>query len=148
MAKLLFLQIESESIDVGGFLATLNRDLSRAMELPALAVAAAPRMLDAPKRPRKAVKPARPAPPEKAESSAPAEPAETLADALREQFARPPMSLTECVEFARGRGYDTDSKRCSGILNHLRKRNEIYREDNDGRWHPAGKAERRPCAHV
>ena len=45
--------------------------------------------------------------------------------------------LGECVEYIKRSGTEINSQQASSALNYLRSRNEVYREDNDGKWHPA-----------
>jgi len=71
----------------------------------------------------------------KAEGQAEARPTLTMADFLRAALKTKPMDLSECVATCSAQGYATDSKKCYQVLAYLRSRNDIYREDNDGKWH-------------
>ncbi|MEN6601767.1 MAG: hypothetical protein ABFD86_05070 [Bryobacteraceae bacterium] len=148
MAKLLFVQVESDSIDVVDFLTMLTRGMSQAMALPAPAKTAVPRMLRAPKGARKSAVPKQPVVAKNVLTETPASPTRPLSEALLEELRRRPMTVSECAEYARGLGYDADSLKCSALLTYHRRANRIYRDDSDGRWHPAVKAERQSCTHV
>ena len=73
----------------------------------------------------------------KAEGQAEARPTLTMADFLRAALKTRPMSLSECLEAALAQSYNTDSKKLSQILTYLRAQGEIFRDDADGKWHPA-----------
>ncbi len=133
MTRVQYVQFESDSAGIGEFLTVLSRGLSQAMEIPAPAKTV-PALLPAPApaKCRKAkVNGHRAAPP-----AMPAAPV-SFNDHMRRLIAESPRSLLELVECIKRSGTEINSQQASSALSYLRSKNEIYRDDADGKWHPA-----------